>query len=153
MAWVKDLGQGGREKKEEQNANQMFKADRGGQLCSSATSPPFPGLFLFQEALHSFLKSLCPSKTWVRTHRHAYTQYFGSDASPPPPLAYLVEWPWKTKQVLSTFDFSAFKLILSAQLLKQLSSPAVSNFRLGTFTGCQVFRGCIVDLFCKCSSK
>lgn len=54
------------------------------------------------------------------------------------PLAYLVEWPWKTKQVLSTFDFSAFKLILSAQLLKQLSSPAVSNFRLGTFTGCQV---------------
>lgn len=64
---------------------------------------------------------------------------------PPPPLAYLVEWPWKTKQVLSTFDFSAFKLILSAQLLKQLSSPAVSNFRLGTFTGCQVFWGCIVD--------
>lgn len=56
------------------------------------------------------------------------------------PLAYLVEWPWKTKQVLSTFDFSAFKLILSAQLLKQLSSPAVSNFRLGTFTGCQVLR-------------
>lgn len=52
-------------------------------------------------------------------------------------LAYLVEWPEKTKQVLRTFDFSAFKLILSAQLLKQLSSPAVSNFRLGTFTGCQ----------------
>lgn len=28
------------------------------------------------------------------------------------------------------FDFSAFELILSAQLLKQLSSPAASHFRL-----------------------
>lgn len=64
------------------------------------------------------------------SHRQPWLCFF--------PLAYLVEWPWKTKQVLSTFDFSAFKLILSAQLLKQLSSPAVSNFRLGTFTGCQV---------------
>lgn len=70
--------------------------------------------------------------TCTRTcsHRQPWLCFF--------PLAYLVEWPWKTKQVLSTFDFSAFKLILSAQLLKQLSSPAVSNFRLGTFTGCQV---------------
>lgn len=70
--------------------------------------------------------------TYVQTcsHRQSWLCLF--------PLAYLVEWPWKTKQVLSTFDFSAFKLILSAQLLKQLSSPAVSNFRLGTFTGCQV---------------
>lgn len=73
--------------------------------------------------MHTYMVHTCP-------HRQPWLCFF--------PLAYLVEWPWKTKQVLSTFDFSAFKLILSAQLLKQLSSPAVSNFRLGTFTGCQV---------------
>lgn len=73
--------------------------------------------------MHTYMVHTCP-------HRQPWRCFF--------PLAYLSEWPWKTKQVLSTFDFSVFKLILSAQLLKQLSSPAVSNFRLGTFTGCQV---------------
>lgn len=73
--------------------------------------------------MHTYMVHTCP-------HRQPWLCFF--------PLAYLFEWPWKTKQVLSTFDFSAFKLILSAQLLKQLSSPAVSNFQLGTFTGCQV---------------
>lgn len=78
--------------------------------------------------IHAYIHTCM--QTW--SHRQPWLCFF--------PLAYLVEWPWKTKQVLSTFDFSAFKLILSAQLLKQLSSPAVSNFRLGTFTGCQVLR-------------
>lgn len=132
----------------------MFQAAGGWPLCYCVTSHPSPPHTQPSKVCHSSLTSFCPLRregkkkggggTHTRAHTRARTHTCTRTCSHRQPwlcffpLAYLVEWPWKTKQVLSTFDFSAFKLILSAQLLKQLSSPAVSNFRLGTFTGCQV---------------
>lgn len=130
--WVKDLGQekGGKRGWEGgRNGNQMLKAEGGCLLCYCIASLCFPSAP--PKVCHFFWS---PSVLHTERKRERHTQFWLCFF----PLAYLVKWPWKTKQVLSTFDFSAFKLILSAQLLKQLSSPAVSNFRLGTFTGCQV---------------
>lgn len=148
--WIREGGRRG-EQEGGHNGNQMFQAGGGLAsllLCDKPPSSPAPSAYksmsfffgvllsvlcsgrgeesgerLTHADMHTYMVHTCP-------HRQPWLRFF--------PLAYLFEWPWKTKQVLSTFDFSAFKLILSAQLLKQLSSPAVSNFQLGTFTGCQV---------------
>lgn len=131
--WVTDLGS---EQEGGHNGNQMFG------LCAAVW--PGSSLPCTQECVIVLWSPCAPAQGGEGSHMHTHTRctHARSPHRQPwlcsSPLPYLPQWPWKTKQVLSTFDFSAFKLILSAQLLKQLSSPAVSNFRLGTFAGCQV---------------
>lgn len=101
------------------------------QVCLSLPSfalglLPIPPLFSF------FSPPYTPSPVpwWQCTH-HTFPGESSSLAACPSLIPCLdVGTAGRLNRCSTLFDFSAFELILSAQLLKQLSPPAASHFRL-----------------------